>query len=232
LFGTAFCVVDIGAARVTAPLGFDWILVDFERTPISPKLLPKIVKAINRYSKGTTAAVVKTYTAEQVRSVIEAAGLASLSDRAFPPSALTDETQKGGASLDTYGNDAALIVQLDSLYGFKNAAEICAIPGVDAILINTSDFWCTMCLPFGPNVVSPEYLAAITAAEAAESEAKKNNLPLAGFAIASLEEAIEEKRYQIVMVVADIMTAIVDRRAARATATTMGTSLEVESWMR
>lgn len=41
--------------------------------------------------------------------------------------------------LDVYNENAAVIMQIESAEGVKNAEAICAVEGVDAIMIGTGD---------------------------------------------------------------------------------------------
>ncbi|KAG8843544.1 hypothetical protein FRB96_003907 [Tulasnella sp. 330] len=259
IVGTAIALASVPAARITATLGFDWVFIDAEHTPMGPETLIELIKTVNYYSEGAMAPVVRlpthgsvvplipqpieannidqcnptspfrhewiawaldagaagiilphTETAEQARKVVNAARFAPHGDRSFPPFAqtygYTDGTPEGVSLLDMWSNNAAVIMQLESAEAVKNAAEICAVPGVDAIMIGTGDLRLSMRLPFGFDGAEPEFLSAI---ETIENEAKKNNLPLVGFALGPpAVEAKLKRGYQMLMVSADMIALI------------------------
>ncbi|KAG8843547.1 hypothetical protein FRB96_003910 [Tulasnella sp. 330] len=252
IVGTGIGVASIPAARITAALGFDWVFIDAEHTPMGPETLIELIKTVNYYSEGAMAPVVRlpthghewiawaldagaagiilphTETAEQARKVVNAARFAPHGDRSFPPFAqtygYTDGTPEGVSLLDMWSNNAAVIMQLESAEAVKNAAEICAVPGVDAIMIGTGDLRLSMRLPFGFDGQEPEYLSGI---ETIENEAKKNNLPLVGFALGPpAVEAKLKRGYQMLMVSADMIALIAGQSGGLAMARTVITDFE------
>ncbi|KAG8868309.1 hypothetical protein FRB97_002554 [Tulasnella sp. 331] len=220
IVGTAIALASVPAAKITATLGFDWVFIDAEHTPMGPETLIELIKTVNYYSEGAMAPV--TETAEQAPKVVNAARFAPHGDRSFPPFAqaygYTDGTPEGTSLLDMWSNNAAVITQLESAEAIKNAAEICAVPGVDAIMIGTGDLRLSMRLPFGFDGAEPEYLSGI---ETIESEAKKNNLPLVGFALGPpAVEAKLKRGYQMLMVSADMIALIAGQSGGLAMART------------
>ncbi|KAG8873309.1 hypothetical protein FRB97_006848, partial [Tulasnella sp. 331] len=219
---------------VSASLAFDWCFIDAEHTPMGPELLAELIKTINYYSEGAMAPVVRlpthghewitwaldagaagiilphTGTAEQARKVVNAARFAPQGDRSFPPFAqtygYTDNTPEGESLLDMWNNNTAIIMQIESTEGVQNAEEICAVSGVDAIMIGTGDLRLSMRLPFGFDGAESEYTSAMATIEQA---AKKNELPLMGFAFGTAAVDAKLKRgYQCLMVSSDMIALI------------------------
>ncbi|KAG9025973.1 hypothetical protein FRB95_009538 [Tulasnella sp. JGI-2019a] len=246
IVGTGIGIASVPSAKVTASLGYDWCFIDAEHTPMGPETLVELIKTVNYYSEGCMAPVVRlpthghewiawaldagaagiimphTETAEQARKVVNAARFAPHGDRSFPPFAqtygYTDGTPEGTSLLDMWSNNAAIIMQIESGVGAQNAEEICAVPGVDAIMIGTGDLRLSMRLPFSFDGAEPEYLNAI---DAIETAAKKNNLPLVGFALGPpAVEAKLKKGYQCLMVSADMIALIAGQSQGLAMART------------
>lgn len=108
--------------------------------------------------------------------------------------------------LDVWNDNAAIIVQIESALGSKNAEEICAVPGVDAIMIGTGDLRLDMRLPFGFDGQEPEFIAAV---DRIENAARAHGFPLVGFALGQQAmEAKLAKGYTGLMVGADILAII------------------------
>lgn len=86
----------------------------------------------------------------------------------------------------------------------------------DAIMIGTGDLRLSMRMPFGLDGAEPEYLAAL---ETIKSEAKKSNLPPVGFALGvPAVQAKLQKRYQVLMVAADVLALAAGQSAGQAMA--------------
>ncbi|KAG9003464.1 hypothetical protein FRB94_009999 [Tulasnella sp. JGI-2019a] len=233
LLGTGLILPTVQAAKITATLGFDWAFIDAEHTPMSPDLMTDLIKTINYYSEGATAAVVRvpthghewitwaldagaaaiilphTETAEQARHAVSAARFSPIGDRSFPPFpqvyGFTDGTPEGSSLLDVYNDNAAIIMQIESDLGAKNAEEIAAVPGIDGIMVGTVDLRLSMRLPVGFGGPEPEFIAAV---DAIETAAKRNDLSLVAFGLGPALEAKAQKGYTMLMISADLLALI------------------------
>ncbi|KAG9007196.1 hypothetical protein FRB94_014579 [Tulasnella sp. JGI-2019a] len=233
LLGTGLSLPTVQAAKITATLGFDWAFIDAEHTPMGPDLMTDLIKTINYYSEGATAAVVRvpthghewitwaldagaagiilphTETAEQARHAVSAARFSPIGNRSFPPFpqayGFTDGTPEGSSLLDVYNNNAAIIMQIESDIGAKNAEEIAAVPGIDGIMVGTADLRLSMRLPLGFGGPEPEFIAAV---DAIETAAKRHNLALVAFALGPVLEARARKGYTGLMIAADVLALV------------------------
>lgn len=113
--------------------------------------------------------------------------------------------------LDVWNDNAAIIIQVESELGSRNAEEMCAVPGVDAVMIGTGDLRLDMRLPFGFDGPEPEYQAAIARIENA---AKAKGFPLFGFALGKeMMEAKLARGYKGLMVTADALAMVAGQAA-------------------
>ena len=171
VFGTWLSMGDLYAARVLARIGFDWLTLDMEHSPIDWSTAASLFGAIadagsvplvrvpegnHHYIKRALDAgawgiiVPMVDTVEQARSAIAAAK--------YPPEG--NRSAGGGmhalnfaASAGEYyarANDEILIVlQTESPRGVSNAREIYSLPGCDAIFIGPNDLRFQMRSPEG-----------------------------------------------------------------------------------
>ncbi|KAG9039440.1 hypothetical protein FRB95_010729 [Tulasnella sp. JGI-2019a] len=233
LLGTGVILPTVQAAKITATLGFDWAFIDTEHTPMGPDLLTDLIKTVNYYSEGATAAVVRvpthghewitwaldagaaavilphTESADEARHAVSVARFSPHGDRSFPPFpqvyGFTDGTPENKSLLDVYNDNAAVIMQIESDLGAKNAEEIAAVPGIDGIMVGTVDLRLSMRLPVGFGGPEPEFHAAVEAIEAA---AKRNNLSLFAFGLGPMLEPKARKGYTGLMISADFLALI------------------------
>ncbi|KAG8885677.1 hypothetical protein FRB97_000120 [Tulasnella sp. 331] len=233
LLGTGVILPTVQAARITATLGFDWAFIDAEHTPMSPDLMTDLIKTINYYSEGATAAVVRvpthshewmtwaldagaaaiilphTETAEQARKAVSNARFGPIGDRSFPPFSqvygFTDGTPDNKPLLEVYNDNAAIIMQIESDLGAKNAEAIAAVQGIDGIMVGTVDLRLSMRLPMSFGGPEPEFIAAV---DAIETAAKRNNLSLIAFGMGPMLEAKARKGYTGLMIAADMLALI------------------------
>lgn len=182
-YGTWLSLGDLYAARVLARLGFDWLTLDLEHSPIDWSRAAAIFGAVadagsvplvrvpegaHHYIKRVLDAgawgivVPMVNTVEQARTAIAAAK--------FPPAG--NRSVGGGlhamnfdATSDEYyrrANDEMLVVlQTESPEGLANAPEIYALPGCDAIFIGPNDLQYQMRAPDGAFPTAEEHEAAV-----------------------------------------------------------------------
>ncbi|KAG8866975.1 hypothetical protein FRB98_004429 [Tulasnella sp. 332] len=182
-------------------MGFDWCFIDAEHTPMGPDLLTDIIKTINYYSEGSMASVVRlpTHGHEWIAWALDAGAAAIVLPHNY---GYTDGVPEGSSLLNMWSTNAAIIMQIESGEGAKNAERICCVEGVDAIMIGTGDLRLSMRLPFGFDGPEPEFQEAVKNIEEA---AARHNLPLAGFALGPpAVKAKLKKGYKLLMVSNDM----------------------------
>src|SRR5882724_9917204 len=182
-FGTWLTFGDLFATRILARLGFDWLTLDIEHSPIDWSQAAMIFGAIadggcvplaripngnHDYIKrvldaGAWGIVVPMIdTVEQAKLAIAAAK--------YPPEG--DRSLGGGlhalnfdSSSDDYfrqANDEILVVlQTESPRGVANAEEIYSLPGVDAIFVGPVDLRAQMRKPDGTEATDEAFEAML-----------------------------------------------------------------------
>ncbi|KAK4704358.1 4-hydroxy-2-oxoheptanedioate aldolase, partial [Phenoliferia sp. Uapishka_3] len=208
MLGTGLSIPSLPVARIQATLGFDFIFLDAEHTPMSPDLIHDIIKTCNYHSEGQSATIVRVPThghewtawaldagasgivfphtdnAEMAKKAIYNCRFAPRGGRSFPPFATvpghTDGAPEGKTMLDVYNEHAAIIMQIESREGVNNAEAICALPEVNGIMIGTADLRMDLGLAAGMMGPEPEFEDALQKIQAA---ANKYNKPILGFAM-------------------------------------------------
>ena len=150
--------------------GIDFVFVDTEHIPLDRQTLswicqtyqalglPPVVripcndpfeacKVLDAGAGGVIGPYVET--AEQVRGLVGAVKYRPLKGMRLEqalrdPKTLEPELQK---YLDERNGDKILIVNIESTPAIENLAEICAVPGLDAVLIGPHDLSCSLGIP-------------------------------------------------------------------------------------
>ena len=80
---------------------------------------------------------------EQAKHAVQSARFWPKGKRSFPPFALlpghNDGTPEGKTMFDVWNDNAVIIMQIESALGVKNAHDIAAVDGVDALMIGPAD---------------------------------------------------------------------------------------------
>lgn len=129
--------------------------------------MAELIRTVHYYSEGSCAAVVRlpthghewiawaldagaagiilphSETADEARHAVKSARFGPKGKRSFPPFALlpghNDGTPEGKTMFDVWNDNAVIIMQIESALGVKNAHEIAAVEGVDALMIGPAD---------------------------------------------------------------------------------------------
>jgi 4-hydroxy-2-oxoheptanedioate aldolase len=182
-FGTWLSLGDLYAARVLARLGFDWLTLDLEHSPVDWARAAAIFAAIadaggvplvrvpegsHHYIKrvldaGAWGIVVPMVdTVEQARTAIAAAKYPPLGNRSVGGGMHSMNFATTGDEYYRRANDEILVVlQTESPRGLANAEEIYSLPGCDAIFIGPNDLQYQMRQPDGRFPTPEEHEAAI-----------------------------------------------------------------------
>ena len=180
--GTWLSLGDIAAARMMARIGFPWLTVDLEHSPIGwdragllfgaiadagCTCLARVPRGDHDYIKRVLDAGAHGIVVPMVNTVAEAK--LAITAAKYPP---TGNRSVGGSlhamnfgatagDYYKYANDEILVVlQTESPEGVANAEEIYSLPGVDAIFVGPNDLSAQMRTPDGTDP-SPEAFNAM-----------------------------------------------------------------------
>ncbi|MBI1900536.1 MAG: 2-dehydro-3-deoxyglucarate aldolase [Planctomycetia bacterium] len=184
-FGTWLSLGDLYATRVIARLGFDWLTLDIEHSPIDWSQAAMIFAAIAD-AGGVPLARVPKGNHDYIKRVLDAGAWgivvpmvdtveqATIAVRAakYPPQG--NRSLGGGMHAMNFAatsgeyfkqaNDEILVVlQTESPTGVRNAKEIYAIPGVDAIFVGPVDLRANMRSADGKESSDQEFEALLQA---------------------------------------------------------------------
>lgn len=185
-------LTDPAAQEIAISSGFDWVLHDGEHAPVTLDSCLRALQIARGY--GTEVIVrpphgdetslkklldigARNLLVPMVGTGAHARSLASWAD--FPPRGtrgVSGQTRGGSWGrrpdyLATARDDICLIVQIESPEGVRNAAEIAAVDGVDAIFVGTADLAASIGHPGAPG--HPEVAAAVGIVAAAARHAGK-----------------------------------------------------------
>ena len=188
-FGTWLSLGDLYATRTLARAGFDWLTLDVEHSPIDWSQAAAIFgciadagcvpicrvpegnhfyikRALDAGAWGIVVPMVDTV--EQARTAIRAAKYPPQGNRSLGGGlhAINFDTQ--GAEYFKHANDEILVIlQTESPTGVKNAEEIYALPGVDAIFVGPVDLRANMRKADGTEATDEQFEAQLQAVIAA-----------------------------------------------------------------
>lgn len=188
-FGTWLSLGDLYATRILARAGFDWLTLDIEHSAIDWSQaamifaciadaggvpLARVPEGNHFYIKraldaGAWGIVVPMVdTVEQARTAIRAAKYPPTGNRSLGGGQHAINFDTTSAEYFKKANDEILVVlQTESPTGVKNAEEIYALPGVDAIFVGPVDLRAQMRKPDGSEASDAEFeemLARVVAA--------------------------------------------------------------------
>jgi 4-hydroxy-2-oxoheptanedioate aldolase len=182
-FGTWLSLGDLYATRTLARLGFDWLTLDLEHSPIDWSQaamifaciadaggvpLARVPKGNHDYIKrvldaGAWGIVVPMVdTVEQAKIAIAAAKYPPVGNRSLGGGMHAMNFDASAAEYFAKANDEILVVlQTESPAGVRNAEEIYALPGVDAIFVGPVDLKANMRAPDGTEASNEEFEALL-----------------------------------------------------------------------
>lgn len=182
-FGTWLSLGDLYATRVMARLGFDWLTLDIEHSPIDWSQaaanfgaiadagcvpLARVPKGNHDYIKraldaGAWGIVVPMVdTLEQARIAVSAAKYPPVGNRSLGGGlhALNFDAT-AGEYFDRANDEILVVLQTESPTGVANAEPIYALPGVDAIFVGPVDLRANMRRPDGSQAPDAEFEAML-----------------------------------------------------------------------
>ena len=150
--------------------GIDFVFVDTEHTPIDRQTLAWICQAYQGFGlppvvripsndpfeacqalDAGAGGIIGPYveTADQVRGLVGAVKLRPLKGRRLQDALQDRQTLEPALReyLDHRNGDKILIANIESTPAIENLHEICAVPGLDAVLIGPHDLSCSLGIP-------------------------------------------------------------------------------------
>ncbi len=182
-FGTWLSLGDLYATRVMARLGFDWLTLDMEHSPIDWSQaaaifavvadagcvpLARVPQGSHDYIKRVLDAgawgivVPMVNTLQQARVAVAAAKYPPVGNRSLGGGMHSMNFDATAGEYYAGANDQILVVlQTESPTGIQNAEAIYSLPGVDAIFVGPVDLRANMRKPDGTEATDEEFEAAL-----------------------------------------------------------------------
>lgn len=178
--GTWVSIPDIAVVEILAQAGFDYLLIDGEHAPISPsQLFPLAVAAERRgcpvvYRVQTNSAdlikaaldigiaglmVPMVEGPEEAAAVVSAAKYPPAGRRGMGPWRASNYFQDFQGYVASANEQTAVIVQIESAAAVERAAQIAAVPGIDALFVGPADLSGSLGVPVGK--LEPPLLEAL-----------------------------------------------------------------------
>ncbi len=178
--GTWVSIPDIAVVEVLAQGGFDYLLIDGEHAPISPsQLFPLAVAAERRgcpvvYRVQTNSAdlikaaldigiaglmVPMVESPEEAAAVVSAAKYPPAGRRGMGPWRASNYFLDFQDYVAAANEQTAVIVQIESRAAVEKAAQIAAVPGIDALFVGPADLSGSLGVPVGK--LEPPLLEAL-----------------------------------------------------------------------
>lgn len=166
LFGLWQGIADTTVAEIGAGAGFDWVLIDAEHAPYSLKDIMAHLQAIAHYPvspivrpvQGDTALIkqlldvgVQTLLVPMVNNAQEAESIVSATR--YPPQgvrglgssmARAANWNREEGYVHRANDEMCVLVQIETIEGLRNVAEISAVEGVDGVFFGPSDLSASM----------------------------------------------------------------------------------------
>lgn len=195
--GTWLSFGDVFTARLMAHVGFPWLTVDLEHSPIDWQMASMMFATISdagcvplarvprgdhdlikRVLDGGAMGVVvpMVNTVEEARIAINAAKYPPTGNRSIGGSIPALNFQTSAGEYYKRANDEILVIlQTESPQGVDNAEEIYSLPGIDAIFVGPNDLFWQMKKPDGTEPTPTEFEAMLQRVLAA---GKKTGTPV------------------------------------------------------
>ncbi|RHZ61121.1 hypothetical protein CDV55_107092 [Aspergillus turcosus] len=207
LMGTIVSIPHTISARTLAVLGYDFVMIDAQHTPIEAENLVRLIQTVSLSSKGMTVPICRvpsaqshllTYaldagaggiifphvdTPEQAAEAVSKCRYAySNGDRSLAPAVLvpgiTDVAPPGSSHERVADENIAVIIQIESPLALENADAIAAVPGVNALMLGAGDLRVAMRRP-PRRIGDPEDPKILDAIDRLVKVSKRHRKPLA-----------------------------------------------------
>ncbi|MGE0120761.1 MAG: HpcH/HpaI aldolase/citrate lyase family protein [Dongiaceae bacterium] len=178
--GTWVSIPDIAVVEILAQAGFDYLLIDGEHAPISPSQLFPLAVAAERHGcpvvyrvQTNSADLIKAAldigvaglmvpmveSPDEAAAVVTAAKYPPAGRRGMGPWRASNYYRDFQAYVAAANEQTAVIVQIESAAAVDKAAEIAAVPGIDALFVGPADLAGSLGLPVG--ALEPPLLEAL-----------------------------------------------------------------------
>ncbi|NWJ94721.1 MAG: 2-dehydro-3-deoxyglucarate aldolase [Chloroflexi bacterium] len=184
--------------RLTARVGFDWLMVDMEHSPINFTLMTEMVGVIADAHGPAPFVRVPSFSVENIKRVLDSGAWGVLipmvnsvteaeqivSACKYPP----DGTRSiGGAygplAFDTVRSEYAakanqevmVAIQIESKLGLENVDAIMSVPGIDLVFIGPNDLHASLGLLPSLESTEPIFLKAL---ETIKTAAARHHIPV------------------------------------------------------
>jgi len=178
--GTWVSVPRIAVVEILAQAGFDYLLIDGEHAPIPPAALPPLALAAERHGcpivyrvQANRSDLIKAAldvgvdglmvplveTPAEAAAIVEAAKYPPMGRRGFGPWRASNYYLDLPAYQAVANQRVAIIPQIESAKAVEHAAEIAAVPGIDALFIGPADLCGSLGVPVGS--IEPKFTAAL-----------------------------------------------------------------------
>jgi 2-dehydro-3-deoxyglucarate aldolase len=182
-WGAWLMLTDPMAPEIMSHVGFDWLLIDAEHSPLNVETLQTMVLMTQR---GGTPAIVRVpwnepglikqvldlgaegvmvpmvNSAEDARRVVDAARYPPGGRRGWGPRAAADFGRRTEAYSREANERINVFIQIEHIEAVRNLDEILAVPGLDGAYIGPGDLSFSMGMP--GDWYNPELIATIQAA--------------------------------------------------------------------
>jgi len=189
LVGSMVTIASPEIAEIMAGVGFDWLFIDSEHSPINPRGAQAVLQAAGRdcscviripavdevWIKKALDMGADGIIAPQVNSAAQAEGIVRMCK--YPPAGTRGvgigRAHKYGLEFKAYmeraNDEITVILQAETRRAVRNISEIVKVPGIDAIFIGPYDL--SACLGKMGQLDDPEVKHAIAAIAEASREA-------------------------------------------------------------
>ncbi|KAH6655231.1 Pyruvate/Phosphoenolpyruvate kinase-like domain-containing protein [Truncatella angustata] len=226
-------ISSIPVARLLAPMGFDAVWIDWEHSSCNVETMTTIVHETMFMSGGKTIPFVRipghdhaaisfaldcgasivvpqVDTVEQCKHVVSAAkyGTKQNGTRSAPPfrlvPGLTDQPMMGDDLHKSLNNQAAIMIQIETLEGIHNLdAMLAECPDVDIVWLGSLDARISMNLPGNMGMGGME-IEWVEAEKLFEETLKKHNKPRGGFGFGPVVRQKTDQGYAFITYDADV----------------------------
>jgi 2-keto-3-deoxy-L-rhamnonate aldolase RhmA len=168
--GTWVSIPDIAVVEILAQAGFDYLLIDGEHAPIDASRLFPLAVAAERHGcpvvyrvRANRADLIKAAldvgidglmvpmveSPDEAAAVVSAAKYPSAGRRGIGPWRASNYFQDFQGYLASANDRTAVIVQIESAAAVERAAQIAAVPGIDALFVGPADLSGSLGVPVG-----------------------------------------------------------------------------------
>ncbi len=203
-------------AEIMSHIGFDFLIVDTEHSPV---MLDKLQVMMLMMQRGGTPAIVRVpwndhvmikqaldvgaegvlvplvRNAEEAHTAVRAAKYPPQGVRGYGPMVATDFYRKERQYVEEANDRTLVIVQIEDIETINNLEEILEVPGIDGVYLGPADLSFTMDIPL--QMEHPDLIAAI---QRSVKMANDMNVPYGG----SIHDAIRTNaKFQFLTVGSD-----------------------------